>query len=165
VRRITEVLALRAILAVVQATSPSTQDVARDLSTLFRRVLAAGDLLRALDEVELSIGQFKTLAMLSDTHDELTVKEVADVMSLSLPAASRAVDGLVQRGYVERREDDADRRQKRVRIAPAGEAVMERVAAVRVEVLARWLETLPAADRERLHAAVSPLLEREVPKS
>jgi DNA-binding MarR family transcriptional regulator len=141
----------------------TSETVARDLSALLSRVLAASDLLKALDEVEVSVGQFKTLAMLSDTHEEMTVKEVADAMSLSLPAASRAVDGLTQRKYVERREDETDRRQKRVRIAPAGAAVMERVAAVRIDVLSRWLETLPAADRERLHAAVLPLLDREVP--
>jgi DNA-binding MarR family transcriptional regulator len=156
-------LAACAILAFVQATTAQvpTADIARDLSALFSSILAASDLLKALDEVELSVGQFKTLSMLSATHDELTVKEVADVMALSLPAASRAVDGLVQRGYVERREDESDRRQKRVRIAPAGDAVMERVAAVRVEVIARWLDTLPETDRTRLHDAIVPLLARE----
>lgn len=148
----------------MQATTSlpvSTADIARELSTLFSRVLHAGDLLRALDEVELSIGQFKTLAMLSDSHEEMSVKEVAEVMGLSLPAASRAVDGLVQRDYVERREDELDRRVKRVRIAPAGAVVIERIGAVRIEVLTRWLETLPERDRERLHKALAPILERE----
>ena len=156
-----------AILALVQATTQlaTSETIARDLSTLFSRVLAASDLLRALDEVEVSIGQFKTLAMLSETHEEMTVKEIADAMALSLPAASRAVDGLAQRKYVERREDETDRRQKRVRIAPAGAAVMERVAAVRIEVLSRWLGTLAEGDRARLHDAVLPLLDKEVPNS
>ena len=100
-------LVVGAILAFVQATSHVTasEEIARDLSALFSRVLAASDLLKALDEVEVSVGQFKTLAMLSETHEEMTVKEVADAMALSLPAASRAVDGLAQRQYVERRED------------------------------------------------------------
>ena len=138
----------------------SSEQIARDLSTLFSRVLAASDLLKALDEVELSIGQFKTLAMLGDTREEMSLKEVAEAMSLSLPAASRAVDGLVSREYVERREDEVDRRVKRVRIAPAGAAVMERVIAVRIEVLTRWLDTLPEHDRERLHKAISPILDR-----
>jgi DNA-binding MarR family transcriptional regulator len=158
-------LVVGAILAFVQATThvAASEEIARDLSAMFSRVLAASDLLKALDEVEVSVGQFKTLAMLSETHEEMTVKEVADAMALSLPAASRAVDGLAQRQYVERREDETDRRQKRVRIAPAGAAVMERVAAVRIAVLSRWLETLPERDRERLHKAVLPLLDREVP--
>jgi DNA-binding MarR family transcriptional regulator len=152
--------AARAILAFVQATTASieTTDIARDLSTLLSRILHAGELLRALDEVELSVGQFKTLAMLSDAHEEMSLKELAEVMGLSFPAASRAVDGLVQRGYVERREDEMDRRIKRVRIAPAGAAMIERVAAVRIEVLTRWLETLPERDRERLHKAIAPIV-------
>jgi DNA-binding MarR family transcriptional regulator len=160
-------LVIGAMLAFVQATtSPAASaTIARDLSTLFSRVLAASDLLRALDEVEVSIGQFKTLAMLAETDEDMTVNQIADAMALSLPAASRAVDGLAQRSYVERREDERDRRQKRVRIAPAGAAVMERVAAVRIEVLSRWLETLTEHDRERLHQAVLPLLDQEVPTS
>ena len=157
-------LAGRAILAFVQATTSApvaTADIARELSTLFSRVLHAAELLRALDEVELSVGQFKTLAMLSDSHAEMALKDLAEVMGLSFPATSRAVDGLVQRGYVERREDELDRRVKRVRIAPAGAAMVERVAAVRIDVLTRWLDTIPERDRERLHKAVAPLLERE----
>jgi DNA-binding MarR family transcriptional regulator len=157
-------LAARAILAFVQATTSAqveTADIARDLSTLFSRVFHAGELLRALDEVELSVGQFKTLAMLSHSHEEMALKDLAEVMGLSLPATSRAVDGLVQRGYVERREDELDRRVKRLRIAPAGAAMVERVSAVRIEVLTRWLDTLPERDRERLHKAIAPILERQ----
>src|SRR5215203_4115434 len=153
-----------AILACVQAMSSSTQVssevIARDFSALFAHVLSDSDLMQALNEVELSMSQFKTLAMLSRNDVELSLKEVAEAMGLSLPAASRAVDGLCQRRYVERREDEVDRRMKRVRISPAGADVIERVTAVRVAVIARFLEGLPEADRDRLADAIAPLLAR-----
>jgi DNA-binding MarR family transcriptional regulator len=122
--------------------------------------MADGDLLRFIDEVDLSLSQFKTLGMLSEADDELTLKEVAEAMGLSLPAASRAVDGMCQRGYVERREDEVDRRMKRVRIAPAGAEVMDRIKSARIDVIARFLEPLPAEDLDRLAKAIAPVLQR-----
>jgi DNA-binding MarR family transcriptional regulator len=155
-------LAACAILAFVQATTAQvpTADIARDLSALFSSILAASDLLKALDEVELSVGQFKTLSMLSATHDELTVKEVADVMALSLPAASRAVDGLVQRGYVERKECPSDRRSKRLALLPQGREVLSRVTAAREAALIEFAAELSDAERTALHTALLPIAER-----
>ena len=142
------------------STQVSSEVIARDFSALFAHVLSDSDLMQALNEVELSMSQFKTLAMLSRNDVELSLKEVAEAMGLSLPAASRAVDGLCQRSYVERREDEVDRRMKRVRISPPGADVIERVTAVRVAVIARFLEGLPEADRDRLADAIAPLLAR-----
>jgi DNA-binding MarR family transcriptional regulator len=144
----------------ITSNAQSSVGLARDLSTLFHRVMADGDLLRFIDEVDLSLSQFKTLGMLSEADDELTLKEVAEAMGLSLPAASRAVDGMCQRGYVERREDEVDRRMKRVRIAPAGAEAMDRIRSARIDVITRFLETLPAADHQRLAKAIAPVLER-----
>lgn len=138
----------------------SSVDLARDLSTLFSCVMSDADLMRSVSEVELSMGQFKTLAMLRQSNAELTLKEVSEEMGLSLPATSRAIDALCQRGYVERREDEVDRRMKRVRIAESGAEVMDRVAAIRIEVIARFLDKLPDADRTRLAKAISPILGR-----
>ena len=48
----------------------------------------------------------------------VSVKELAEELGLSLPGASRAVDALLQRGLVERREDEHDRRMKRAARSP-----------------------------------------------
>ena len=144
--------------AITSERHASSVELARDLSALFSHVMADPDLLRSLDAGELSMSQFKTLAMLGRSREEITLKEVAESMGLSLPAASRAVDGLCQRGYVDRREDEHDRRMKRVRIGAAGVDAMDRVAAARVAVIARFLETLPDRDRDRLAGAIAPIL-------
>ena len=52
---------------------------------------------------------------------------VADALGLSLPAISRAVDGLVQRGLVKREEDPRDRRSKLVTATAAGARTFERL--------------------------------------
>ena len=54
-------------------------------------------------ELDSSFSQVKMLFLLED-GGEHSVKELASHLGLSLPAASRAVDGLIQRGCVTRRE-------------------------------------------------------------
>ena len=55
------------------------------------------------EELDLTLTQVKALTALS--ADELTVKDLAERLGLSLPGASRAVDALVERGLLGRRED------------------------------------------------------------
>ena len=60
------------------------------------------------------------MLFLLEDGGEHSVKEIAAHLVLSLPAASRAVDGLVQRGFVTRRESAEDRRSRIVALsAPA----------------------------------------------
>ena len=51
---------------------------------------------------------------------------------MSLPATSRTVDGLLQRGLLERREDEHDRRIKRVRLTDEGRDVVDRIDTARL---------------------------------
>ena len=57
---------------------------------------------------------------LEDAPRALTLKELAERIALSLPAASRTIDDLVRRGFVERHEDEDDRRMKRVSVTDRG---------------------------------------------
>ena len=61
---------------------------------------------------------------------------------MSLPAASRMVDDLVRRGFVERHEDAEDRRMKRVRLTDDGGAVIRRLNAARLNGLEQFAQTL-----------------------
>jgi DNA-binding MarR family transcriptional regulator len=78
-----------------------------------------------VDEHDLSLTQMKTMHALADCGAEVSVKELADRLGLSLPGASRTVDALLRRGWLERREDEHDRRMKRVGITPAGRELVE----------------------------------------
>ncbi len=74
----------------------------------------------AIAELDLSFTQIKALCALEIDGQERSVKALADSLGVSLPAMSRAVDGLFERGLVGREEDKADRRMKRVRLTESG---------------------------------------------
>ncbi len=114
---------------------------------------------RLLGEVGLSFTQMKALFVLAE-RDEATVGDLAAHLAMSLPAMSRSVDGLVQRGYVERRECPTDRRSKRLALLPQGREVLTRVTAARQAAMVAFAAELSDAERTALHAALLPIAER-----
>jgi DNA-binding MarR family transcriptional regulator len=117
-------------------------------------------LFEAVGALELTLTQIKLLHHLEEAEQPLTLKEGAKLVQISLPAASRTVDDLVRRGFAERHEDVEDRRMKRVSIADPGRAVIRRLNAARLSGLREFAETLTDAERDRVTAALSKLLER-----
>jgi DNA-binding MarR family transcriptional regulator len=118
------------------------------------------DLFEAVGALDLSLTQIKLLHYLEDSGRELTLKEGAELVHVSLPAASRMVDDLVRRGLVERREDELDRRMKRVNVTEAGRAVIRRLNAARLAGLEQFAASLTDGEREALAAALTELLTR-----
>lgn len=81
---------------------------------------------------------------------DLTVNALAATLGLHKSNASRIVGGLVEKGYVARRADGADRRAVRLAITPRGAAAH---AAIRRSIEARYatlLAPLPPAIRHHL---------------
>jgi DNA-binding MarR family transcriptional regulator len=118
------------------------------------------DLFEAVGTLELTLTQIKLLHHLEEPSEALTVKDAAELVRVSLPAASRMVEDLVRRGFVERQEDPDDRRMKRIRPTEDGRAVIRRLNAARLSGLAKFAETLTDAERRKLAGALSKLLER-----
>ena len=81
-------------------------------------------LIGEFERLDLSFTQFKALTAAAD--GEPTVKALAERLGLSLPGASRAVDQLVRRGLLDRREDADDRRCKRLSVTDAGRELVHR---------------------------------------
>lgn len=146
----------------MQATAP-TGTLANDLYALVVHLHkhCSSDLLEAVGALELTLTQAKLLHYLQDAGRELTLKEGAELVHVSLPAASRLVDDLVRRGYVQRHEDVDDRRMKRVQLTDTGRSLISTLNAARLSGLQQFTETLTALERDRLAAALSALLERE----
>ena len=111
-----------------------------------------------LEELGLGLTQVKSLDALDACDCEPTVKELSERLGLSLPGTSRNVDGLLRRGFVERREDEQDRRQKRLSITPAGREVVDRIASARLAGLEAFVSRIPADQREDLTAALEPIV-------
>jgi DNA-binding MarR family transcriptional regulator len=138
-------------------------DLAADLYALivYLHKNCTADLFEAVGTLGLTITQIKLLHHLEEAAHELTFKEAAELVLLSLPAISRTVDDLVRRGFVERHEDAEDRRMKRVRLTDAGRSASRRLNAARLNGLQRFTETLTETERSELAAALEKLLQRE----
>jgi DNA-binding MarR family transcriptional regulator len=109
-------------------------------------------------ELDLSFTQIKALCALDTEREERSVKALAESMGVSLPAMSRAVDGLYERGFVDRQEDRIDRRMKRVRLTPAGEAMTNSLAAGRLSGIREFLDSLSEEQASALARALELIL-------
>jgi DNA-binding MarR family transcriptional regulator len=137
--------------------------LARDLLAvmLYIQKHSGHDFYELVEELDLTLTQLKALHVLDLVSDEASVKDLAEGLGLSLPAASRTVDGLLRRGYLERREDEQDRRVKRLTLTAAGRDAVERLNRARLAGLEGFASTLSDDQRSRLGGAIASLLERE----
>jgi DNA-binding MarR family transcriptional regulator len=110
-------------------------------------------------ELDLSFTQIKALCAL-DVDGDLCVKALADSLGVSLAAMSRAVDGLFERGMVEREEDSSDRRMKRVRLTDDGGAVPRALNEARLSALQELVSSFDEEQAEALAQALTLILER-----
>jgi DNA-binding MarR family transcriptional regulator len=120
---------------------------------------ATPEMFRIISDHDLSFTQMKALHIL-DRADATSVKELADHLAMSLPAMSRSVDGLVQRGFVERTESAADRRARLVALLPKGRTLVSQLSDARTQVLIGFAAQLTDEERTALHAALLPVVER-----
>ena len=144
------------------AGAAAASDLAADLYALviYLHKNCNSDLFEAVGTLELTLTQIKLLHHLDDASSELTLKEAAESVHVSLPAASRMVDDLVRRGFVLRNEDAEDRRMKRVRLTDAGGAVIRRLNAARLIGFESFAQTLTGTEHEQLAQALATLLEQ-----
>jgi len=137
-------------------------NVGRDLSLLLKHLLGSTnrEFFAALQDAGISFSQLKCLGVLANADSPLSLGALSEDIGLSLAAVSRAVDGLVQRGEVKRQEDPGDRRSKLVTLSARGRTTYERVVAVRIAGVERFVDGLESDERERLGAAIAPIVER-----
>src|SRR3954468_17295750 len=98
------------IVACMQAKVVSAQELSEVIAPLWAYLnrRSSADLFRVVADLNSSFSQVKMLFLLED-GGEHSVKEIAAYLGLSVPAASRAIDGLLERDYVTRRESAEDR--------------------------------------------------------
>jgi DNA-binding MarR family transcriptional regulator len=150
----------------VQASNAEThttpEQLAAELLKLWHHLMKGQSrtMFALLDELDLSMSHIKALGVLSDCSCELSVKEVSEQLGLSLPGASRTVDALLRRGYLERHEDEKDRRMKRIAITPEGRDVSRRIVEARLEGLEEFTKSLSPDLRDRLMSALTDLPHR-----
>jgi DNA-binding MarR family transcriptional regulator len=109
-------------------------------------------------ELDLSFTQIKALCALESEGDGRSVKALAESLGVSLPAMSRAVDGLFERDLVGRQEDPEDRRMKRVRLTETGRKVPQALNEARLSALAELIHSLGAEEADALEHALELVL-------
>jgi DNA-binding MarR family transcriptional regulator len=161
----TDVVTTTDTASTTDAAPATTGDgsLAEDLYALivFLHKNCNADLFEAVGALELSLSQIKLLHHLDDQPRELSLKEAAEVVHVSMPAASRMVDDLVRRGFAQRREDEDDRRMKRVCLTDGGRTAIRRLNAARLSGLDQFSKTLTTTERRSLARTLQQLLERE----
>ena len=144
------------------ADAAGLDPVARDLGLIFRHLLRSTnrEFFTTLQEAGISFSQLKCLGLLTEAEAQLSLGALSGETGLSLPAISRAVDGLVQRGEVKRAEDPDDRRSKLLTVTARGRDTYGRLAWVRAAGVKRFIEELRPQERDALGAALHTIVER-----
>ncbi len=147
-------------------TSAGAQDTAARLSALMRHVFLydRGNQLRVIEDSGLSMTQCKALLELGgigEGDQPRHVSELAETFGVSVPSMSRAVDALVCEELATRVEDPDDRRVRRVAITGKGKELVDTLLVVRQAGLEAFAESLSAAQRRKLDAAIDSLMDRE----
>jgi MarR family transcriptional regulator for hemolysin len=128
-------------------------------------IVLAGRRWRALlDEHLRAIGyttaRMEALFMISHSSDRSTQIAIAKRIGIEGPTLTRMLDALAADGLVERVPDQADRRAKRIRLTPRGEAAVLEVRAA-VEALRRdILSDFAVEDMVHVNAITARLIDR-----
>jgi DNA-binding MarR family transcriptional regulator len=150
----------------VPEVSAAEQETAARLSALMRHLFLydRGNMLRVIEESGLSMTQCKAvleLGGLGEETDARQVSDLAEVLGVSVPSMSRAVDGLVKKRLATRVEDSEDRRVKRIAITAKGKQLVDTLLVVRQAGAEAFAASLTAAQRRKLDAAVDSLMDRQ----
>jgi len=149
----------------VQAKVVSAQELSEVIAPVWALIQrrSSADLFRVVADLNASFSQVKMLFLLEDGREH-SVKEIAERLGLSVAAASRAIDGMIERDYVVRRESDEDRRSRLVKLSAHGREIVETVVNARMATLRAFAEDLTPEERDGLHAALLPIVERIAPQ-
>jgi DNA-binding MarR family transcriptional regulator len=144
----------------------ATSDTSARLGALLRHVFLydRGNQLRVIEESGLSMTQCKALLELGgigEGTEPRQVSELAETFGVSVPSMSRAVDALVCEDLATRVEDPEDRRVRHVAITEKGKGLVDTLLVVRQAGLESFAESLGAAQRRKLDAAIDSLMDRE----
>jgi DNA-binding MarR family transcriptional regulator len=121
--------------------------------------LSVGRLARRLRQQSLgglTPSQRSVLSTLS-RHGPVPMSRLAELESISRPAATRITDRLEEKRLVERRPHPDDRRSAMVEITQGGVSLLEEGRRERTAFLARRLAGLPVEERRKLAEAIEVL--------
>jgi len=108
---------------------------------------------------ELSVPHFRALLFLG-RNDGASLSALAEFLGLSLPAASRMVEGLVRRGFVVRRIPPGNRRLIALALSARGRRAVAAARQATERRLAEVVASIPPEQRAAIQGALQALRER-----
>ena len=125
--------------------------------------VAARSLADAGEDVTLT--QYRSLVVLASRGPK-TVAELADLVAVTPPTASRLCDRLVKKGLIRRRAGRHDRRQVHIALTESGRELIDAVTVRRRREIADLLAAVPLETQRSVVAALTQLAEvaGEVPE-
>lgn len=141
-------------------TATTSDELYEVLEQFLVRLLnrAESESMDTLIHADLPFSQARSLFVLAQCGESVPIHEVAAALRMSMAATGRNVDQLVTQGLVERREDEHDRRVRLVTLTAAGREFAERHVNAKRQMLRSFVTSLPDDDRDRLCAALRPIL-------
>ena len=140
--------------SMVTDLQPTKARVVADLRASFGEVKCIGS--ERLVRLGISMTQLHVLNLL-DRHGEMAMSRLADMLDVSMSAATGLVDRVEEHGYVERIRVPSDRRVVLARITDAGRQLLDDIDSVQTEILDRILDGLDETQLTRLAAAMVDL--------
>ncbi|MDK1346321.1 MarR family transcriptional regulator [Streptomyces sp. 378] len=108
---------------------------------LVRQFSAFGAVKRELGRImpaECPGGSAAVLTLL-DRHGDMRMSKLAELLAVDMSVTSRHVAHVVDRGWIERSPDPADKRSRILRLTPAGRTQLDELSRRTTEVLAERL--------------------------
>lgn len=141
-------------------------ELVEELLRAQRRLLRASlsERLEPLLNSPLTLQQLKLL-LLVHFHGEQNMRDLAGILNVSLPTISGAVDRLVERGLLTRREEPSDRRIRLVAISADGERQVNEIEEAGSRFgrdLLEVLDTDTLRHYARAHVQLAEALERRI---
>jgi DNA-binding MarR family transcriptional regulator len=92
-------------------------------------------------------------------HAYCSIRDLAEGLAVSHPAAVKMVERLVRKGLLERRESMQDRRVVELSLSPLGDRCVDSVRDQRAQALEKFLAEMSPEDTERLLTGLHAFLE------
>ncbi len=137
------------------ADGADTGDLVMALARRVRRSFA-----EALAEWQVTPSQSRALRVLGHA-DGMRPSALADELHIAPRSATEVVDGLEERGWVQRGADPTDRRATVLTLTEDGRELVAAIDDVRRQASARVLDVLTSDQRRTLHEILTVVLEEE----
>ena len=113
---------------------------------------------RVMSEHGASLAQTKMLVAIQAAAGMLRAADIAELFGIAPRTVTEALDALELEALIVRMPDLSDRRMKRLKITPAGEAAVSRTEPIRDQISHEIMEVLDPEERTSFANAVQKLL-------